>query len=215
MINMEFETLLKTRHSAVNFEKDFKMQESDFEKIINLTKLAPSAYNLQPTNYLVVLDQELKEQVYNASYKQHKIHTASAVVFVLGNKDAISVESAKNIYGPMKMLKIIDEVEYSSILEMINNFSSPLKEEAGEVNLSRELVLAGSISAAFFMMSAQNLGFNTCPMHIVDKESIIRLLNIPENMEPILMITIGKSVDKTRQRGYRKMHGEMLRFNKY
>lgn len=62
---MDFEQLATARHSAVNFEKDFKMTEADFEKIFNLTKTAPSAYNLQFTNYLVVMDEDKKNVCVN------------------------------------------------------------------------------------------------------------------------------------------------------
>ena len=66
---MNFEELAKARHSAVNFIKEEKMTEEDFKKIFDLTKLAPSAYNLQLTNYLVITDEEKKEFVYENSHQ--------------------------------------------------------------------------------------------------------------------------------------------------
>ena len=86
-----FDELLKARHSAVNFVKEAKMSEDDFKRIFELTKLAPSAYNLQMTNYLVVMNEEKKERVRELSYNQYKIHTASGIVIVLGNKNSIEV----------------------------------------------------------------------------------------------------------------------------
>lgn len=49
---MEFEKLLTSRHSTVNFLGNEKMTEEDFEKIFNVTKLSPSAFNLQFTDYI-------------------------------------------------------------------------------------------------------------------------------------------------------------------
>ena len=43
---MSFIDLVKSRHSAVNFLKDEKMTAEDFKLIFELTKLAPSPYNL-------------------------------------------------------------------------------------------------------------------------------------------------------------------------
>lgn len=39
------------------------MAEEDFKKIFELTKLAPSASNLQFTDYLVITDKEKKDRV--------------------------------------------------------------------------------------------------------------------------------------------------------
>ncbi|KAA5586447.1 nitroreductase family protein, partial [Pseudomonas aeruginosa] len=77
---MDFEQLVTSRHSAVNFVEDFKMTEEDFKRIFELTKTAPSAYNLQYTNYLVVTDADKKEQLRELSFNQYKLHTASGVV---------------------------------------------------------------------------------------------------------------------------------------
>ncbi|MER2116384.1 MAG: nitroreductase family protein, partial [Solibacillus isronensis] len=57
---MNFEELVKSRHSATNFIENEQMTEEDFKNIFELTKLAPSAYNLQFTNYLVITDLEKK-----------------------------------------------------------------------------------------------------------------------------------------------------------
>ena len=95
---MDFEQVIKARHSAVNFEKDFKMTEEDFEKIFALTKTAPSAYNLQFTDYLVVMDEEKKERIRELHFGQYKIHTASAAIIVMGNNASlISNATAENI----------------------------------------------------------------------------------------------------------------------
>ncbi|RHW40148.1 nitroreductase family protein [Lysinibacillus yapensis] len=210
---MHFEELVKARHSAVNFINDEKLSEEDFKKIFELTKLAPSAYNLQFTNYLVITDEEKKERVKELSYHQYKIHTASAVVIVMGNRNSIESGEVEKIYSPMKMLKMMDEVDYEMTLKTIKDYSDRLKEEPSQLDL--ELVRNAGIHAMLFMLSAKHYGFDTCPMHVHNVPELRKEFNIPEHLEPVMMITIGKSVDKTRPRGYRKPVGEFVAFNGY
>lgn len=210
---MQFDELVKVRHSAVNFIKEEKMTEEDFKQIFELTKLAPSAYNLQFTDYLVITDEEKKERVKELSYNQYKIHTASAVIIVMGNKNSFEYSEAEKIYGPMKMLKIMDEVDYDMTMEAIKNYSEGLKSD--ESKLEKELALNVGLNAMLFMLSAKHLGFDTCPMHVHNIDELRKEFNIPEHLLPIMMITIGKSVDKVRPRGYRKPVGEFVTFNKY
>ena len=210
---MDFEQLATARHSAMNFVKDFKMTEEDFHKIFNLTKSAPSAYNLQFTNYLVVLDEEKKESIRALNFDQYKIHTASAAVIVMGNKQSVEQENAEKIYGPMKMLKMMDETTYELTLNTIKSYADNLKTDPDK--LKEELFLNAGLHAMLFMLSAKHYGFDTCPMHIHHVDALRQEFNIPENLEPMMLITVGKSVDKTRPRGYRKPVGEFVQFNTF
>lgn len=210
---MNFEELATARHSAMNFEKDFKMTEEDFEKIFNVTKTAPSAYNLQFTNYLVVMDEEKKERVRALHYDQYKIHTASAAVIVMGNRQALEKENAEKIYGPMKMLKMMDEQSYDMTMDMIAGYADSLKVDDHLIN--EEMFRNAGLHAMMFMLAAKHFGFDTCPMHIHHVEELRKEFNIPDHLEPMMLITIGKSVDKTRPRGYRKPVGEFVQFNNF
>lgn len=210
---MNFEELVKSRHSAVNFIEEEQMTEEDFKNIFELTKTAPSAYNLQFTNYLVITDKEKKERVKELSYNQYKIHTASGVIIVMGNKNSIEKSEVEKIYGPLKMLKMMDEVDYDVTMNTIKGYSEGLKGKPGA--LEHELCLNAGLHAMLFMLSAKHYGFDTCPMHVHNVDELRKEFNIPEHLEPIMMITIGKSVDKVRARGYRKPVGEFVNFNGY
>ena len=208
---MDFAQLAAARHSAVNFEKDFRMTEQDFKQIFELTKLAPSVYNLQLTNYFVITDEEKKEALRDLHFGQYKIHTASAAVLVLGNRQSATVESAEKMYMPMKMLQMMDECEYNATIESIAQYANGL-DEAG---LRDELVRNASLHAMLFMLAAKHYGFDTCPMHVHNVPQLRELFSIPAHLEPIMLITIGKSVDKERPRGYRKPVNEFVKFNSF
>lgn len=210
---MSFEELVKSRHSAINFIENEKITDEDFRKIFELTKLAPSAYNLQFTEYLVITDKDKKERVKELSYNQYKIHTASAVIIVMGNKNSVELPEVEKIYGPMKMLKIMDEIDYNMTIEAIKKYGEGLKANPNEFQV--ELARNVGIHAMLFMLSAKYYGFDTCPMHVHNVEELRKEFNIPEHLEPIMMITIGKSVDKVRARGYRRPVGEFVTFEGY
>lgn len=210
---MNFEELVKSRHSALNFVEDFEMTESDFKNIFDLTKLAPSTYNLQCTNYLVVTDKAKRDKIYELSYNQHKLKTASAIVLVLGDSDSLTVASAEKVYSPMKMLKMITEEEHDNILNQITSYAQGVKHDSNYLKLELQKVCC--INAAFFMMSAKYYGFDTCPMHTHNEGQLREEFNIPTDKEIVMMIPIGKSIDKTRHRGYRKPINEFVKFNSF
>lgn len=159
------------------------------------------------------MDKDKKEKVKELSNRQHKIGTASAVVIVMGNRKSIEVSEAERIYGPMKMLRIMDEIEFDMTMQYIKAYGDGLK--ANERELDIELVRNVGIHAMLFMLSAKYYGFDTCPMHVHSINQLREEFNIPDYLIPVMMITVGKSVDKSRPRGYRKPVSEFVQFNGY
>ncbi|WP_374965065.1 nitroreductase family protein [Lysinibacillus sp. RS5] len=196
---MEFAKLIDKRRSANNFIEGIKMSEEDIRPILEDVKLAPSAFNLQHANYIVVLDEEKKEKVREAANGQYKVHSASAVILVLGDKEAY--KNTANLNQGMVDLGIINACE----LENIVNENAKFYEERGEEFMKEEAIRNASLSAMLFMLAAKNRGWDTCPMIGFDQQQMRALFNIPETHEIALMMTIGKEKESSRRlRGYRK-----------
>lgn len=203
----EFLKVVKERRSANKFIENIKIPREDFNDIFRELSLAPSAFNLQHAKYYVVEDETLRNQVYEAGYKQYKIKTASATIIVTGDKNAY--KSADKIYEGSMLLGMIDKIEYDIMINTIDG----LYEGWGESFKHDEAIRNASLSAMLFMLLAKNKEWDTCPMIYFDKDKISELLNIPENEVPVLMITMGK-MDKTSNkiRGYRKPTAEFVKF---
>ncbi|KOP72175.1 NAD(P)H nitroreductase [Lysinibacillus sp. FJAT-14745] len=196
---MEFTKLIDKRRSANNFIEGIQMSEEDIRPILEDVKLAPSAFNLQHANYIVVLDEEKKEKVREAAYGQYKVHSASAVILVLGDKEAY--KKTANLSQGMLDLGIINACELENLVDENTKFY----EERGEEFMKEEAIRNASLSAMLFMLAAKNRGWDTCPMIGFDQQQMRALFNVPETHEIALMMTIGKEKESSRRlRGYRK-----------
>lgn len=203
----ELKNIINERRSANNFIKGIKIPKEDFVEIFDLLKLAPSCFNIQHANYLVITDDEKKEALREAAFNQYKIHTASAAVIVLGDKQAY--KKADKIYSGMLSLKMMTQFDYDQMLNDIDN----LYEGRGEGFKRDEAIRNASLSAMMFMLIAKDKGWDTCPMIGFDSERIRGIFNIPEELEPVMLITMGKEdTEKRRFRGYRKPIGEFVSF---
>lgn len=202
----DFMDIVKNRRSANKFLENIKIPREDFINIFKELSLAPSAFNLQHANYYVVEDEDKKYRIFEAAYKQYKIKTASAVIIVTGNKNAY--KDADKIYNGSLMLGIIDKIEYTNMIDMINNLY-----EDRESFKHDEAIRNASLSAMLFMLIAKNYGWDTCPMIYFDVAEVKSIMEIPEEEVPVLMITIGK-MDETskRIRGFRRPIGEYVKF---
>ncbi|MNP14950.1 putative NAD(P)H nitroreductase MhqN [compost metagenome] len=201
-----FSELVQARRSANNFVEGIKIPQSELEEMFSLARLAPSAYNLQHAHYKVVADEELKENIREAAYGQYKIHTASAVIVVLGDKHAYL--QAPEIYSGLKMLGAMSEDAFDQTIADINN--AYIGNDAFQHD---EAIRNASLSAMQFMLIAKDKGWDTCPMIGFNSQAISDMLNLPDNMVPVMLITIGKdNKHKIRPRGYRKPVNEFVEF---
>ncbi|MCB6219407.1 nitroreductase family protein [Bacillus paralicheniformis] len=204
---MEFNELIETRHSANNFLEDVQITVKDLEPIFEDIKLAPSAFNLQHAEYKVVLEKDLKEKIREAASGQYKVHSASAVILVTG--DRYAYRQTEKINEGMRNLGIIKDFE---LQEMVEN-NTQFYETRGEPFMKEEAIRNASLSAMMFMLAAKNRGWDTCPMIGFDSDQVRELLEIPDTHEIVLMITIGKEKESSRRlRGYRKPVNEFVSF---
>lgn len=206
---MELEKLIKERRSAKNFIESEKISKKELDEIFELVRYAPSCFNLQHTKYIVVVDPVQKERLREAAYKQYKVHTASAAILVLGNKD--EYKNAQNLYEGMLNLSILNKQEFDMTIESIHGLY------AGDGNKDAfrrdEAIRNAALSAMTFMLAAKEKGWDTCPMIGFDPDAVKNIFDIPENYVPALLITIGKA-DASKQgvRGYRKFINEFVSY---
>lgn len=183
------------------------MTEQDLKPIFNDVKFAPSAFNLQHTEYLTVLNPDVKEQLREAAYGQYKVHSASAVIIVTSDRYAYK-KTAKLNEG-MKSLGIINDCQ----LEQLVEDNTAFYEQRGEEFMKEEAIRNASLSSMLFMLAAKNRGWDTCPMIGFDQQKVREILHVPLTHEIVMMITIGKEKEESRNlRGYRKPVNEFVTF---
>ncbi|QSF46945.1 nitroreductase family protein [Paenibacillus tianjinensis] len=201
-----FSDLVQARRSAMNFVEGVTISKAELEEMFSLARLAPSSNNLQHAHYKVITDPVVKEQLHKDAYNQYKVHTASAVIIVYGDKNAYL--QAPEIYSGLKLLGAMSQEEYDSTIQSINDAYS------GNDQFQRdEAIRNASLSAMQFMLIAKDKGWDTCPMIGFDPAAVNATLNVPDNFVPVLMITIGKdNKRKIRPRGYRKPVNEFVDF---
>lgn len=203
----QFTELVNERRSASNFLPDNPITKKELDEIFNLVKLGPSAFNLQHTNYVVVSDPEKKQKLKDAANGQYKIESSSAVILVLGDKQAF--QQAADIYKGLNLLGIINKQEY----DLMVNDTVSFYEERGEEFHRDEAIRNASLSAMLFMLAAKEKGWDTCPMIGFDADKVKEVLDVPAQYEAVLMITIGKEKTASRKpRGYRRPISEFVSY---
>ena len=146
---MEFFNIIKGRRAVRRF-REGSIPKEDLMKILEAGIWAPSGSNIQPWEFIVVMNKETIE----------KIKLISPGLF--GNPVTV-------------------------IIICINKERSKKAGKLGETMAIMDI----SMAAQNMMLMAYSLGIGSCPIVSFSKIAVKELLEIPEYVEPVLMVSLG------------------------
>lgn len=176
-INENLKIILE-RRSITFFDKTKEIEDELLIKIIELASLAPSSYNLQPWEVIVIKSKENKKKLKEICFNQEKVEDASANIVVIANyKRALN-----NIERVLQDLKS-KGYNINITKELIANFYSK--------NAKMRAVRDSSLFAMNIMIIARFFGLETHPIEGFNEKILREFLNIEDYKEIPLIISIG------------------------
>ncbi|NBD28141.1 nitroreductase family protein [Paenibacillus sp. T1] len=159
------------------------------KELIGEAILAPNAHNLNTWRFMVFTDPVLKERLHKIALGQRQVLEASAVVALLGDLNAYSVENSDRLNQNAVDGGYMTEEVKEKINDSMDDFSGHADEQA-----KREwLMIDSGLAAMQFMLAAKARGYDTLPMIGYDVEAFRKEFDIPDNLVNVLMIAIGKA----------------------
>jgi nitroreductase / dihydropteridine reductase len=184
---MNTNQILKKRYATKSFNGE-KVDEKHIEKIKENIQLSASSFGLQPYRIIVINDEETKLQLLGASYNQPQITTASHI-FVFCADTQIS--------------KRIDEYEQMLIAgqtpeSAAKNYTNMMRGSVGNLTVEQATNWAAKqcyIALSNAMNTATELGLDSCPMEGFDSSAYHKILALPPNLIPTVVLPIGIAND--------------------
>lgn len=181
---MNYVELLNNRRSVGVFEKDREIEEDLLKRIINESIFAPSAWNLQPWKVLLFRSKESKEKLYKIAMSQPKIRECSAVLALLGDKEGYMHD--RLAWKSKLENKVITEDGINKTVNLCENILFPT-----EAKKTAFAVRNASLFGMTIMLTAKNYGIDSHPMIGFDYTLFSKEYDLPENMEPVMLIALG------------------------
>jgi nitroreductase len=164
---MTVEQAIKNRRSIRKYQ-GIKVPSSLIKKLLTAAQLAPSAYNAQPSKFIVITDKKIRQKLQdNNIFKHSFVYSAPLLIICCANPEVYPKEKFEPVY-------------------------SNSAEIGGDVGAVRDL----SISTQNLVLMATELGLGTCYIGIVNRNKIKEILNIPKNYVLPFVITVGYPDEK-------------------
>ncbi|ELZ75549.1 nitroreductase family protein [Haloferax volcanii] len=210
---MEFTEVVTTRRSIHEYA-DESLDDETLRTIFENAVQAPSSYNLQPWEFVVLREDETQQLLREAAYDQDHVTGAAASVIVLGNKDpeahaeTVTDDMLEKGYLPSEEVR-------DGILDNIAGMAD-LPEQERRVWTVRST----SLVAMSLMYAAWDEGVASCPVGGFDADAVLDAFDIDgERYEPVMLLTMGypaEDADELQaERKYRRPVDEVVHFESF
>jgi len=181
---MDFDDVLSTRRSVHEYADD-PLDDETLNAVFERVRYAPSGYNLQPWEFLVLRDEDRKRRLAEAANGQEHVAEAAAAVVVLGNTDP-SAHAEAVLDDWLDKAYLPNEDVRDAVMENVEAMAGMDATER-RVWTTRSTALA----AMTLMYAAWAEGVASCPMEGFDPEAVVDGFGVPDGYEPVMLVTLG------------------------
>jgi nitroreductase / dihydropteridine reductase len=186
---VEFKELLTSRYATKLFQPKVVPEET-MQELLEIVRLAPSGLNIQPWRIKMVSDAETKEKLSAAAPDEPQIASCSHLLVFCADVDWAA--QTQRLGRAMKERTIPDK-----IWGIVMGIAAEMAEEP-EDELRAWIIGNVYIASTYAVLGAQALGLDSCPMTHFDKAEYSRILGLPENIVPVLLLAVGYAADEPR-----------------
>jgi len=192
---MEFKEINNRRRAVNFFDPDKKVPDELLKEMIEMAAKAPSSFNLQPWNLIVLKDPSEKMKLQEFAWNQPKVSEAPVALIVLADRNGWKEGHPilKRNFKEMIQAGAMTEDQHQWFLDACISLYGSSEE--------KRMAFAAKNTGFFamtLMLAAKSLGLDTHPMDGFDHAGVKQAFNIPEEYWVPALISVGYFLkDKT------------------
>lgn len=179
---MDVITAIETRRSIKQFDPQHSMSEADISKLLSLTLLSPTAFNIQHWRFVLVKDRALREEIRAISWMQPQITDASLLIVLCADVKAWQKQTERYWQNAPADVR-------EGVVAAIDDYY-----QGHETRQRDETMRSCGIAAQTLMLAAKALGYDSCPMDLADMEAVGKMIGLPEDHVIAMFVAIGKGM---------------------
>lgn len=200
---MRVSEAVEARRSIKSFDPNHRMSDTEIDHLLALAMRSPTAFNIQHWRFVLVTDPELRKQIRAVAWDQAQVTDASLLVILTADIKAWEKE-------PSRYWRLADEAKRAYLVGAIDSYYR------GRDQVQRDEVMRScGIAAQTLMLTAKEMGYDTCPMDGFDFDAVGKLINLPEDHVITMFVAVGKAMDSAYPRSGQLPKNEVVLYNSF
>jgi nitroreductase len=186
---MQVKEAIEQRRAVKHYDATHRMHEDEIEQLMSLAQLSPTAFNIQNWRFVLVRDPQLRQQMRAVSWDQAQVTDASLLVVLTADLRSWEKEPArywKNAPQPVQDFLVPAIGQYYGGRDQVQR---------------DEAMRSCGMAAMTLMLTAQAMGYDSCPMDGFDFDAVGKLINLPQDHVVAMFVAIGKGIKEAWPRG--------------
>ena len=185
---MQTTDAITQRRAVKHYDASHRFSDDEINHLMSLAKLSPTAYNQQNYRFVLVKDPELRKQVRTAAWDQAQVTDASLLIILCADLNAWQKE-------PKRYWANAPEAVQDFMVEAMDPYYRDLEQVQRD-----EAMRTCGIAAQTLMLTAKDMGYDSCPMDGFDFDAVGKIINLPDDHVISMMVVVGKSTQEPWER---------------
>ena len=202
---------LQWRYATKKFDPNKSVSTEDLETILQAGNLAATSYGLQPVEFVVVSDPDLRQQLVPFSYNQQQVGQASHVIVIAVRTDV----DADFIRANTKLTEQTRGLEEGHL----DDYAKQMIGAITSMDDEKQLIWAQKqsyIVLANLMAACASLKIDSCPMEGFVPAEYNRLLDLEsKNLHASVVLPVGYRADDDEQQSFAKVRKPLEEMTHY
>jgi nitroreductase len=191
-ITQSAKDIMYARKSVRKYKENVTIPQEVLQQLIQDAISAPSSSNLQPWRFLVIQDQQVKQELLPIANNQQQVAKCSALIAILG--DLEMYENTEEVYQANVEKGFMPQEVADNMIVNSRKLYSSLPKDVLKSIVSFD---AGLVSMQL-MLLAKEMGYDTVPMGGFNKAAFAEYFNLPANEMPLVLIALGEAEEPAR-----------------
>lgn len=182
---MTFSDVLAFRHACKIFDEKRAISDSEWAQILEAGRLAPSSLGLEPWEFELIENKNLREKLRGASWGQAQITSASKLLIIYAKISDLAPNS-DYIFRMVSRRMDKNQDAHKAYMRVVNSVLE-------QVGLAPNLVFGWAkaqcfLSAMNMMNAAAFLGIDSCPIEGFVERDVNEILGVNPNIKRVALI---------------------------
>lgn len=187
MNSTELLNALNWRYATKLFDKNKKIDDIQFDILLESLRLSPSSFGLQWRGFIVVKSTELREKLLPYARNQTQIVDASHLIILCRRTD-VNIDFVNSYFQDMANTRSIDVSSLDGYKNMILWFLEGKSEDELKIWLTKQTYIA----QGFLLSACAMLGIDSCPMEWFDSTKFDEILDLNNhNLASCVVVPVG------------------------
>ena len=179
--------LLHWRYATKKFDPTRKVSAEALNELLEVLRLAPSSYGLQPWKFVVVENTQLRKEIRKHAWDQSQVTDASDLIVLcsLKNMDEAYI---KNFVIQIAKSRGVAPQSLAGYEQMMVGFAKSKTPSELAHWMKRQVYLA----LGMLLYACAQKGIDSCPMEGFDAQKVDEILGLDqENLESVVFCPVG------------------------